>query len=59
LIFNFSANASVNFLIRELIVANTYSSASHLSAQFKKLSGLTPTHFKQLKDKKESLLEDV
>jgi len=36
-----------------------YSSVSHLSAQFKKVTGLTPTHFKQIKDKRRSMLEDV
>jgi len=28
-----------------------YSSVAHLSNQFKKVTGLTPTHFKKLKDK--------
>ena len=36
-----------------------YSSVAHLSAQFKKVTGLTPTHFKLLKDKKRSMLEDI
>ncbi len=36
-----------------------YSSVAHLSAQFKKVTGLTPTHFKQIKDKRRSMLEDV
>lgn len=30
-----------------------YSSVAHLSNQFKKTTGITPTQFKQLKDKKE------
>lgn len=29
-----------------------YSSVAHLSTQFKKVTGLTPTHFKKLKDKR-------
>src|ERR1044072_1773745 len=29
-----------------------YSSVAHLSAQFKKVTGLTPSHFKQLKEKR-------
>jgi len=29
-----------------------YSSVAHLSAQFKKVTGLTPSHFKQLKKKR-------
>jgi len=28
------------------------SSVAHLSTQFKKITGLTPSHFKQLRDKK-------
>ena len=36
-----------------------YSSVSHLSNQFKKITGLTPSHFKILKDKRRSTLEDV
>ena len=37
----------------------SYSSVAHLSSQFKKVTGLTPTHFKQLKHKKRIVLEDV
>jgi len=33
-----------------------YSSVSHLSNQFKKMTGLTPSHFKNLKHKKRSAL---
>jgi AraC-like DNA-binding protein len=36
-----------------------YSSVSHLSSQFKRVTGLTPTYFKQLKHKKRTILEDV
>lgn len=36
-----------------------YISVSHLSAQFKKVTGLTPSHFKKLKDKRRSMLENV
>jgi len=36
-----------------------YSSVSHLSAQFKKVTGLTPSYFKKLKDKRRSMLENV
>lgn len=45
--------------LTEIAYLMHYSSASHLSAQFKKVTGLTPTHFKQLKDKRRSLLEDM
>jgi AraC-like DNA-binding protein len=36
-----------------------YSSISHLSNQFKKITGLTPTFFKSLKDKKRTNLENL
>jgi AraC-like DNA-binding protein len=36
-----------------------YSSVAHLSTQFKKVTGLTPTFFKQLKRKKRTVLESV
>ena len=36
-----------------------YSSVAHLSNQFKKNTGLTPTYFKQIKDKRKMNLEDL
>jgi len=56
--------------VKELLVYNElnlteiaylmhYSSVAHLSAQFKKVTGLTPSHFKQLKEKRRSMLEDL
>jgi AraC-like DNA-binding protein len=36
-----------------------YSSVAHLSNQFKKVTGLTPSHFKQLKNKRRVAIEDV
>jgi AraC-like DNA-binding protein len=36
-----------------------YSSVAHLSNQFKKITGLSPTHFKQLKDRKRLQIEDL
>jgi YesN/AraC family two-component response regulator len=56
--------------VKELIIYNElnlteiayqlhYSSVAHLSTQFKKVTGLTPSHFKQLKNKRRSMLEDV
>jgi AraC-like DNA-binding protein len=36
-----------------------YSSVSHLSNQFKKMTGLTPSHFKNLKNKKRISLENL
>ena len=36
-----------------------YSSVGHLSNQFKKITGLTPSHFKQLKDKRRIPIEEI
>ncbi len=36
-----------------------YSSVAHLSSQFKKVTGLSPTHFKKMKDKRENPLQDM
>ena len=36
-----------------------YSSVAHLSNQFKKITGLTPTYFKSLKEKRLKNLEDL
>lgn len=36
-----------------------YSSVAHLSKQFKKITGLTPSFFKKFKDKKRMALEDL
>ena len=36
-----------------------YSSVAHLSNQFKKHTGLTPSHFKMLKNKRRNTLENV
>jgi AraC-like DNA-binding protein len=36
-----------------------YSSVQHLSHQFKKITGLTPTHFKQIKENKRKPLDMV
>jgi len=56
--------------VKELLVYNEltlaeiaykmhYSSVAHLSTQFKKVTGLTPSHFKQLKVKRRSMLDDM
>jgi YesN/AraC family two-component response regulator len=56
--------------VKELILYNelnlteisyllNYSSVAHLSSQFKKLTGLTPTFFKNLKNRKVSTIENV
>ncbi len=36
-----------------------YSSAQHLSQQFKKITGLTPSHFKKIKDNRRKPLDQV
>lgn len=36
-----------------------YSSVAHLSRQFSKITGFTPTHFKSLKDRKRRQIEDL
>jgi AraC-like DNA-binding protein len=54
--------------VKELLIYNeltlseiawklNYSSVAHLSYQFKKITGFTPTHFKNMKDKKRIALE--
>jgi AraC-like DNA-binding protein len=56
--------------VKELLVYNElnlteiaylmhYSSVAHLSAQFKKVTGLTPSHFKQLREKRLTMLENL
>jgi len=36
-----------------------YSSVAHLSNQFKKVTGLTPSHFKNMKDQRRIAIEDI
>lgn len=56
--------------VKELLVYNElnlseiawklhYSSVAHLSNQFKKITGLTPSHFKQIKHKRLTALENL
>ncbi|MDO9000014.1 MAG: AraC family transcriptional regulator [Bacteroidota bacterium] len=45
--------------ITEIAWKMNYSSVAHLSNQFKKVTGLSPSHFKQLKDKRRSPIEDI
>ena len=45
--------------ITEIANKMNYSSVAHLSAQFKKVTGLSPSHFKQLKDKRRSPIEEI
>jgi len=45
--------------LTEIAYKMHYSSVAHLCTQFKKTTGLTPTHFKKLKDKRRTMLEDL
>lgn len=56
--------------VKELLIYNeltlseiahelNYSSVAHLSNQFKKITGFSPSYFKQLKDKKRKQIEDL
>lgn len=56
--------------VKELIIYNelnlteisyklNYSSVAHLSNQFRKVTGLSPSHFKQLKDKRRSSIDEI
>lgn len=45
--------------ITEIAWKMNYSSVAHLSSQFKKVTGLSPSHFKQLKDKRRNSIEDI
>jgi AraC-like DNA-binding protein len=45
--------------LTEISYRLNYSSVAHLSNQFKKVTGLTPSYFKSLKQKKRSTLNNV
>ena len=45
--------------LSEIAFKMHYSSVAHLSNQFKKITGLTPSHFKELKNKRRDTLENV
>ncbi|MBN2611878.1 MAG: helix-turn-helix transcriptional regulator [Bacteroidales bacterium] len=45
--------------LTEIAFKMHYSSVAHLSNQFKKFTGLTPSHFKILKNKRRGTLENV
>jgi AraC-like DNA-binding protein len=47
------------FNLTEIAWMMHYSSVAHLSNQFKKVTGLTPSHFKQLKNKRRSPIEEI
>ncbi len=45
--------------LNEIASQLNYSSPSHLSKQFKKVTGLTPTSFKNLKEQKREFIENL
>ncbi len=45
--------------LSEIAYEMGYSSVQHLSQQFKKITGLTPSHFKQLKENKRKPLDKI
>ena len=45
--------------LTEISYMLNYSSVAHLSNQFKKVTGLTPSRFKQMKDKKRRPIEEI
>ncbi len=45
--------------ISEIAWKMNYSSVAHMSNQFKKVTGLTPSHFKELKAKKRISIENI
>ena len=49
----------VELNITEIAWKMNYSSVAHLSSQFKKMTGLSPSHFKKLKDKRRNPIEEI
>lgn len=45
--------------LSEIAFMLNYSTVAHLSNQFKKVTGFSPTYFKQLQDKKRKQIEDL
>ncbi len=45
--------------LKEIAYQLGYSSVQHLSGQFKKITGLTPSHFKRMKDHRRKPLDKV
>ncbi len=45
--------------ITEIAYKMNYSSVAHLSTQFKKVTGLSPSHFKNLKEKKRNPINEI
>jgi AraC-like DNA-binding protein len=49
----------VELNITDIAWKMNYSSVAHLSNQFKKVTGLSPSHFKLLKDKRRNPIEEI
>lgn len=47
------------FTLKEISYKLHYSSVAHLSNQFKKVTGLSPTHFKKLKEKRRITIQEL
>lgn len=47
------------FTLNEIAYKLGYTSTAHLSNQFKKITGLTPSYFKKIKKQREDYLEEV
>lgn len=45
--------------LKEIAYQLGYSSVAHLSNQFKKITGLTPTHFKEIKEEKRKTIDHL
>lgn len=45
--------------LKEIAYQLQYSSVAHLSNQFKKVTGLSPSHFKQIKENKRRQIEEI
>lgn len=48
-----------DYTLTEIAYKLNYSSVAHLSGQFKKVTGLTASHFKKLKQKRKTALQDL
>ncbi len=47
------------YTLSEIADRLDYSSVAHLSSQFKRITGLTPSHFKEIKEKKRKPLDEL
>jgi AraC family transcriptional regulator len=45
--------------LNEISIKTGFSSGAHLSSQFKKVTGLTPSYFKKIKERKRIPIDDL